>query len=413
MATAVLMIATAVIVWRVLRPSEVVTQARAASPTATIESFPSPGALGALASAPLIHDDRMRIFAKKREVWSDIPASYHYERSAHWAYRRWPAQVTGVLLMQMAPDNALSHAVVVTAWTDGALVGLDAETGTVLWRADADPLAEDYPGRRTGGIAVYQPPGLFMSGTKFVTVGEESVRAFAAETGTQLWKVLNPVTPECRGTDFSTLTQLYILDTCTDSLLRIDLADGTELEPMPATAVEPLSCVVGHSQCAAMRTSDALAGRKGWRLTDNEPLETPTLAAPGSLPASASTTIVPTPASDSVSAVDVATGAPAWTWRPPSPGSTLRLLAADPVRTVLLESNGNLVLLNTVTGRLLLSTTVLRQNEPERPYDINMFYQSGAYFTLERANQKAGPDEVDDAFYFTPRPVLLAYAGRI
>ncbi len=409
-----MLLATAVIVWRVLRPSEVVTQARAATPTATVESFPSPGALGALAAAPLIYDDRIRIFAKKREVWSDNPASYQYERSAHWAYRRWPAQVTGVLLMHTAPDNSPSHAVVVTAWTDGALVGLDAEMGTVLWRADADPLAEDYPGRRTGGIAVYQPPGLFMSGTRFVTVGEESVRAFAAETGTQLWKALNPVVPECRGTDFSTLTHLYLLDTCTDSLRRIDLASGAELAPVPATtAVEPLSCVVGHSLCTAMRTTTDAGLKRGWRLTDRDPLDSPTLSAPGSLPASATSIIVPSQASDSVSAVDPATGTPIWTWRPAGPGITLRLLGADAVRTILLESDGNLVLLNTVTGKLLLSTTILRQNEPQRPYDVNLFYQSGAYLTLERTNPKVDPDEVDDAFYFTPRAVLLAFSGRI
>ncbi len=413
MATAVLLIAVAVTVWRVLRPSEVVTQARAASPTATVESFPSPGALGALASAPLIHDDRIRIFAKKREVWSDSPASYQYERSALWAYRRWPAQVTGVALMRLAPDNGVSSAVVVTAWTDGELVGLDAEMGTVLWRAQGDPLAEDYVGRRTGAMAIYQPPGLFMSGTRFVTVGEEAVRAFSAETGLPQWKALSPVTPECRGSDFSTLTQLYILDTCTATLRRLDLATGAELPSMRATVVEPLSCMVGHSQCTAMRTTHA-GSTRGWRLTeDRDPADTPTLAAESSLPASGGTVIVPSSGEDSVAAVDLNTGATIWTWRPPSPGSTLRLLAADPVRTILLESNGDLVLLNTVTGKLLLSTSVLRQNEPGRSYDINMFYQSGAYLVLERTNPKVTSDEVDDAFYYTPRPVLLAYTGRI
>src|SRR5687767_2406599 len=92
--TALLVGATGVVAWRILRPAEVSTPATKSLPEVAL---PAPGALGVLVSAPLVIDDRIRVYAKKREVWADGPPSYHYERSAYWAYRRWPAQVTGVL----------------------------------------------------------------------------------------------------------------------------------------------------------------------------------------------------------------------------------------------------------------------------------------------------------------------------
>src|SRR6478609_5471042 len=86
--SAMLLAAAGTTVWRVLRPSEVVTEATTSYPEATP---PIPGRVGSLITAPLIVDDRLRVYAKKREVWSDGPPSYHYERSAYWSYRRWPA----------------------------------------------------------------------------------------------------------------------------------------------------------------------------------------------------------------------------------------------------------------------------------------------------------------------------------
>src|SRR5687767_6755704 len=99
-ATAVLLVASGVVAWWLLRPAEVSTPATTSLPEVV---HAPPGALGMLASAPLVIDDRIRVYAKKREVWADGPPSYHYERSAYWAYRRWPAQVTGVLAVKGEP----------------------------------------------------------------------------------------------------------------------------------------------------------------------------------------------------------------------------------------------------------------------------------------------------------------------
>lgn len=400
-ATALLLIATAVVVWRVLRPSEVVTPAHIAYPT---DTHPAPGVLGALAAAPLVLDDRIRIFAKKREVWSDGPASYHYERSAYWAYRRWPAQVTGVALVR--PDQS-GRPIVVTAWSDGELVGLDAERGTVAWRATGDALEDGFTGRRTGAITVYQPPGMFTSGASVVTVAGQ-LRAFDSQSGRQLWGVPSPITAQCRGIDFTTPTQLILQDTCAQKLRRIDLTTGSELVELQTTHVEPVSCSVGRSECTAMRTSHT-GQTAGWTMTEGEPVPAASLAAAGSLPAGE---VAVVPSDNALSAVNLATGEQRWAWAP-AEGLSFQLLWADDSRILLLQSDRMLVTLNPVTGGLLLSTSVVMDREPDRPYDVDLWYLSGAYLVLQRSNPDVDSEANDDAYYFTHRPMLLTYAGRL
>lgn len=398
-ATTVLLVATAVIVWRVLRPAEVVTPATTSYPSAVL---PAPGAVGALVSAPLILDERIRVFAKKREVWSDGPAAYHYERSAYWAYRRWPAEVTGVAVVEA------QRSIVVTAWSDGLLVGIEAGSGTVVWRTQGDPLAESYTGRRTGTETVYLPPGLFTSGSHVITVASSHIRAFSPLSGEELWGAPSPVTPECLGAGFTTPRQLFVLDKCGQTLNRIDAASGALLSSLPAADVEPVSCAVGHSNCSAMRVTFADTV-SGWLLTHDNPIESKPLGAPGALLAD-QTAIVP--GLESVSAIELSTGQPRWTWSPQGSGR-FRLLAADATRTLILEPDGMLVSLNSVTGRLLIRTSVLLEHEPDSPYDVNMSYTSGAYLVLERTIPDASPDAKDEAYFFTNRPMLLAYWGLI
>lgn len=395
---AVLLIATAVIVWRVLAPAEVVTPATTSYPSAV---FPKPGAVGALVSAPLILDDRIRIYAKKREVWSDGPASYQYERSAYWSYRRWPAQITGVALVEG------EQSMVVTAWSDGVLVGIETGVGTVVWRTTGDPLAKEYTGRRTGAGTVYQPPGFHESGSRIITVSEVFVRAFAPDTGLELWRVPGPAPAGCLGASFTTASQVFVLDKCANALWRIDTATGALLPSMPATAVEPVSCAVANSNCTAMRLAYGENPVTGWVLTQPDPVESKYLAYSGA--ALVSQTVISS-GPKSVTAIDLATGQPRWKWDLPVPGP-FQLLAADASRTLVLSPDGMLVSLNTADGRVLVRTSVMMDNEPELPYEVAVSYTSGAYVVLERKLAGATVAASDETYYYTNRPVLLAYAN--
>lgn len=399
-ATAVLVAAVAVIVWRVLRPSEVVTPATAAFPA---QMFPGPGARGVLTSAPLILDNRLRIFAKEREVWSDGPASYHYERSAYWAYRRWPAQVTGVLLVD-PPDPG--RPIVVTAWSDGMLAAIDAEKGTVAWRAHGDPLAGSFTGRRTGAATVYTPPGLFISGPRVVTVSQ-TIRGYQSESGEKLWEIASPIPAECRGTAFTNQAQLLVLDTCAQNVVRINTATGESLSTLPASEAEPVSCTVGHSHCAAMRlTKDDRT--TGWILTDSEPPAAKLLAKPAATLAGPDIVLIPSP--DSLAAVDLGTGQTLWSYRPPDPGP-FRLLAADAAHTLILEPGGSMAALDSTSGALLIRTSILMKQEPKTSYAVSYVYTSGTHITLTRTNPDVPPSASDDDYFFTHRPVLLAHTG--
>jgi len=408
-ATLVLLGATGVIGWRVLRPTEVVTPAVTALPTV---AHPSPGSLGVLVSAPLIIDNRIRVFAKKREVWADGPASYHYERSAYWAYRRWPAQVTGVLAMKAdwpdEPDQP-DRSLVVTAWTDGMLVAIDAQSGTITWRVEGgDALADRYGGRRTGAETMYTPPGLYSAGSTFITAAAGQLTARAAGSGDTLWTVPVPASPECLGETFTTTAaQLLVHDTCAKTIARLDLSNGQALPPVPGDAVEPLSCSVGRSECTAMRVTVAGAVT-GWVFTDASPVALTPLAAAGSL-YNGQDVAVPSADSSSLWMVDTS-GEVLWTWRPAAP-APFRLLAADRSRILLLESDSTLVSLDPATGRFKSYASVLMEHEPDRPYDVNQWYVSGSYLVLERTNPQVPPNAGDDAYYYTNRPILLASAG--
>ncbi len=390
--SAMLLAAAGMTVWRVLRPSEVVTEATAAYPEATI---PIPGRVGSLITAPLIIDDRLRVYAKKREVWSDGPPSYHYERSAYWSYRRWPAQVVSIALVHQG-----ERALVVTAWTDGLLVALSAETGEVIFRVQGDTLADEYPGRRTGAQTVYPTSGLLTTEAGFVTSGSAFIRGYSPE-GAENWKHETPVTAECRGTEFTTQSQWLVLDTCTKTLKRIDTNTGASLPDLQlnATAVEPVACTSGHSQCRAMRVND----ETGWILTGAQPKESKPLAKPGS--ALIGETVVSADTDTEVTARDADTGKQLWTWQAPSP---IQLLASGNDRIFVLLTDRTLAGLDPRTGADLTRAGINFPPEPESPYAVDNVYTSNRYIVLERVNPNVSAEANDDAYYFTNRPVLVA-----
>ncbi len=394
--SAALLAVSGVTVWRVLRPAEVVTSATYTYPDAAI---PIPGRVGALISTPLIVDDRLRIYTKKREIWSDGPPTYHYERSAYWSYRRWPEQVIALAFVHQG-DAPL----VVSSWSDGLLVALHAGTGQVAWRVQGDTLASEYPGRRTGALAIYPEAGLLTTQLGFVTSGAV-LRGYATD-GTETWKRQTPVDAKCRGTEFTTASLWLVHDTCTGAVKRVDTTNGADLPDLALgnpTGLEPLTCVSGHSQCQAMRT----LGEKtqGWILTATEPVKSDPLSRPGSVLVNGLVATIDTPTE--VTARDPATGQPLWTWTAPTP---VQLLAAGSDRVFVLLTDRVLAGLDLRNGANLTRSGINFPSEPVNPYAVAAVYTSSRYIVLERVNPDVPHTEDDDTYYFTHRPVLIAIA---
>ena len=78
-------------------------------------------------------DGRLRVFADQRRVWAETPVTATEQVTPHWSYRRWPAEAVGVVAVERQFLWGGS-ALVVTKWSDGAVVALEATTGTVIWQ---------------------------------------------------------------------------------------------------------------------------------------------------------------------------------------------------------------------------------------------------------------------------------------
>ncbi|WP_309246285.1 hypothetical protein [Verrucosispora sioxanthis] len=107
--------------------------------------MPDPGVTGRLPVAPLIVDGRLRVYAAPRQVYADQPVDSRSRRTPYWSFRRWPASLDAVVA---------SGTTVVSRWSDGQLVAIDARTGRVAWRAAGpEPAAERVARRSTWPMA--------------------------------------------------------------------------------------------------------------------------------------------------------------------------------------------------------------------------------------------------------------------
>ncbi|GAB4060464.1 outer membrane protein assembly factor BamB family protein [Catellatospora paridis] len=398
-----LLAAAGLVAWRVLGPAEVVTPARKPYPAPVI---PAPGPIGVLVSAPLVLDDRIRVFAAKRQVWADAPPNFKYERSALWSLRRWPAQLVGVVAVGGGSP------VVVSSWSDGELVGTDARTGTIAWQVSAETLGDAYTGRRTGASTVYQPPGLFTTDSAVIVAGPAHVTAYDPATGARRWQVAAPWTAGCRGVDLTSAQQYLVHDTCAGILRRFDTATGTALPDLDGgvTAAEPVSCAVGHSRCQGVRLTRP-AGAEGRLLTGPAAEPSPPLAAPGAVLAGGIAATAPDPAAVTrLDGRDPGTGELRWTWQPPAADTTPppRLLAASGDRVLLLAPDHTLISISAASGKELSRTSLQLHYEPDAAYDLAQVHTSGRYLVLVRTIPGAPATAPDDDYYLSPRPVLLA-----
>ncbi|MGC5017466.1 PQQ-binding-like beta-propeller repeat protein [Micromonospora sp. DT47] len=396
------LVAAAAIGYRVLAPAEVSTPAKGDLPPA---GTPAIGTVGRLPVAPLIVDGRLRVYAAERQVYADQPADSRYRVTPFWSYRRWPAQLNGVLA---------EGTTVVSRWSDGKLVALDARTGRVAWRADGPEPGAGFTSRRTGAATVWDPRGISVAAGPpgrpvLVVSGEGRLRGYALADGGELWRVDGD--PDCR-TDLGTTAagRVVSVDSCAGpaTVEFRDVATGgvaTRWRPPDAgteLTVTPVGCLTPRSQCRGLRTSgpgDA-AGR-GWLVGPGEPVAAPTLDV-----------------EDVTLAGDLAVGniGPVLTGREARTGKErwrrgdlgeVRVIATEPGRVHVLTGAKELVTLDSVTGaeRSRFPLTVGREGTG---WDPGRAYAADGYVAVERLREGARPDDDDPAWFLTAEPVVLA-----
>ncbi|TBL31644.1 pyrrolo-quinoline quinone [Verrucosispora sp. SN26_14.1] len=398
---AVMVAVTAITAYRVLAPAEVSTTARGEYPAAADREA---GVVGRLPVAPLIVDGRLRVYAAQRQVYADGPVDARHRGTPYWSYRRWPAEVSGVVA---------DGTTVVSHWSDGKLVALDARTGRVAWQVDGPVPAEGWTARRTGAGAVWSPAGLFHTGaggaSTLVVSGPERLAAFALDDGRLLWST--EVDDDCRS-DVGTTTngRFAVVDRCGGPAVVefLDVRTGTPVdrwEPPGAAAewsVTPVGCVTEGVRCGGLRvTGPGDDGGRGWLLAADGPVAAPALD--------------PTDAELHgewvVRAADgVVTGRSARdgdeVWRRADLGA-VRIVAVQPDRVHLLTETNDLITVDPATG-VERSRFVLNVGADGVGWAPGAAYASGGYLALERLRQPPVPEADDQRYFLTSEPLVLA-----
>lgn len=407
--------ATAIVGYRVFAPAETLTPARDPYPALR---RPSVGVAAELPRTPLIVDGRLRVYVAERQVWADTPVGNRFETTPFWSLRRWPHQVVGIV--------AAPGPLVVSKWTDGALLAIDARTGAVAWRASSPVGVDRYTGGRTGAATVYEPPDLSTGRaadgrTVVVSAGTDALAVFDATSGAALWRAGVPAS--CAGVAFTGPGLLARLDTCADPpvLRRYDLATGDQLPDWrpPGAAggweITPLGCATGRSECVAARTRSAEGSEQGWLLgRDIRPASA--LAAPGTWPVG-DLAVGPSGGADGaageLTAWSLRDGTPQWTWRPPQGSvdrSPARIVAVERTAVYLVTEGRTLVVLDPGTGRELGRSPLQRFNRPPPPWTLGHVHARHRYVVIERVRDPVIPGAGERGFYLGSRPVLIAGA---
>ncbi|MFJ6196023.1 PQQ-binding-like beta-propeller repeat protein [Micromonospora sp. NPDC092111] len=394
--------AVAGIGYRVLAPAEVSTPAQAALPPV---GTPAIGVVGRLPVAPLVVAGRLRVYAAERQLYADQPADSRNRVTPFWSYRRWPAQLNGVLA---AGTTVLSR------WSDGRLVALDALTGRVAWRADGPEPGAGSTARRTGAATVWNPAGISVTpgpdgGSVLVVSGQGRLHGYHLTDGRELWRVDGD--PDCR-TDLGTTGagQAVSVDSCAGPT-TVEFRDvatgtvGTRWRPPDAGdrfVVTPVGCLTPRSQCRGLRTAAADgSGGRGWLVGPGDPVAAPALDA-------ADSTLAGELAVGDDGGVlkgrEARTGKERWQRGDLGP---VRILATEAGRLYVLTEQRELVTLDPVTGaqRSRFPMTVGRDGIGWKP---GLAYASGGYVALERLREAAGPDDDDQGYFLMAEPVVLA-----
>ncbi|GAA4564612.1 hypothetical protein GCM10023176_10960 [Micromonospora coerulea] len=394
--------AAAAVVYRVLAPAEVTTVARRAYPAA---ATPQVGVIGRLPVAPLIVDGRLRVYAGTRQLYADQPVDGKHRVTPFWSYRRWPAKLHGVLA---------DGTTVVSRWSDGKLVALDARTGRVAWRADGPEAAELPESRRTYASTVWDPAGLHVARAAdgravLVAAGAGQLDGYDLADGRRLWRIDRE--RGCIGAAGTTATgEVLGLDACDgpETVEFRDPATGavrTRWRPPDAPdefVVTPVGCRQGHSGCRGLRISGRSDGSgRGWLVGPGNPVAAPALdGADAELDGERALG----------TSAGVITGRSARTgeelWRRGDLGP-VRIIAVEPGLVHLLTERKDLVTLDPVTGAER-SRFAMDNGRDGIGWVPGRAYAADGYLALERVRERAGPDDDDQAYFLMAEPVLLA-----
>ncbi|MFI5932518.1 PQQ-binding-like beta-propeller repeat protein [Actinoplanes sp. NPDC051494] len=372
LAAVVVLVVSALIAYRVLRPAEVVETATEPYPVA--RTAPAAGVLGKITMAPLIVDGRLRVYAGERLVKADAPVDAETMFTPLWSYRRWPEKLTGVVA---------SGTTVVTSWDNAELVALDARTGKIRWRSPGTA-AQAFDGR-TGSAAVWSPPGLHVAGTTILDVdSRRTLTAHEAAAGTQLWSVELPA--GCVD-GFVTVGGNYV---CGEGAW--DTTTGKPARSWPVGPSTPVGCDVARSACAGLRD----AAGQGWLTATNRPTRTPALDDPS---ATAGGGLVLTTADGKVTA----SGQAVWTW----PGEAT-ILGVRGQKVALLAADFSLVTLDVTTGAQLARFPLYVDDERVEPWKPTGWQLTDTWLAIERIHIDAGTDPHEPNHFYTVDPVILA-----
>jgi hypothetical protein len=374
--------ATGLVGYRVVRPGELIDPAKSAYPSSA--PVAQPRVYGTLLATPIVVDGRLRVYAGKRQVYADAPVDMKSSVSRFWSFRRWPAQVVGV---------AAVNATVVSLWSDGALVGLDATRGTVAWRADVRQTAEiTFNGRRTGAATVHAPQNLLTAGSTVIAVGIPGTTAFDAATGRQLWHR----TPNRCQNDFTTPDTFVSLDTCGTAphATVLDARTGAPRD-WPQAAFTPIGCATGRSGCRGV-----VAGQEGWTVGAGGTLApAPALAAPGTWLVDG--VAVRSAADGTVEGRDANHDRPLWT------SNAGTVVAVEPGAVHLMTTgHREVVTLDPADGHVLSRYPFVVPDSG--PFDLGRVFAADRFLFVERARPGATADRSDSAYFYPSPNVVIA-----
>jgi len=369
---ALVVAAAAVLIgWRVLRPAEVLASVHPPYP-----KVPAvwPHVTGRTPVAPLIVDDRVRVYASKRQIRADAPINANSVRTAIWSFRRWPEQLSGVVA---------TGRTVISRWSDGDLVAIDGDTGKIVWRAQG-PSAPGYSGHRTGAATVWGPENLRVAGPSVLVTAGGQIFSYEVSTGTRRW-----TSATACDDGFTTAGGQLV---CPSG--AVDAVTGATVASFPAGPYTPVGCDVAWSACAGLRD----AAGHGWLTGGATPVRAAALDRPDATVAAG---LVFYPSGDSLRSVDPRTGAV----RHDYPAA--QVLGAAAGRVVLLTGDRTLLVIDPRSGQTLASYPLAYLTEG-LTWDPGRWQVTDRFVAVERLARDR-PDDPDTAgYYFSVDTVVLA-----
>ena len=381
-----------VVAYRVLAPHESLTRPTVPYPQVAVITDERP--FSELRATPLVVEGRLRVYAEKWRVWSDAPVGERYEQTPYWAFRRWPEQVVGVVTAQTG-----SGPIVVTQWSDGAVIALDARRGEIAWRTKQPIVSgRTYDGRRTGASVVYEPRSLRTvrvgEQTVLIVTGPRVVQAIDAATGRALWH--RDSSADCEPTVWTGQTLVAIPDCRGPQVTFVAALDGTVrsqwTSPDATVAPAPALCELNRFECPLV-----VVGAKDWELTADGKLVAVAPLEPGS--ARSGDRVVYQTATG-VAARPLGGGDPLWTWVGQG-----KLIAADAIGVYLLTGDRTVLGLSAATGHL--EVLGCASSQPNEDWRIGHVHPTGGgYLALERITKEQAT-AADAQYIYGPRPVAL------